>query len=59
MPTSIIKPMIQMGCPPGGTVLDPFAGTASTGEAALRLGRSFIGVELNAEFEEHARERLE
>ena len=58
MPTSIIKPMIQMGCPPGGTVLDPFAGTASTGEAALRLGRSFIGVELNAEFEEHARERL-
>ena len=58
MPTSIIEPMILMGCPAGGTVLDPFAGTASTGEAALGLGRNFVGVELNAAFEAEARERL-
>lgn len=59
MPTAIIEPMILMGCPPGGTVLDPFAGTASTGEAALRLGRNFVGVELNAAFEAEALVRLQ
>jgi site-specific DNA-methyltransferase (cytosine-N4-specific) len=38
---------IAGGCPPGGVVLDPFAGTSTTGIAALRLGRSYVGVDLN------------
>lgn len=40
------------------TVLDPFAGSGTTGAAALRLGRSFLGVELNPDYCRIARERL-
>jgi hypothetical protein len=43
---------------PGGTVLDPFAGSGTTGMAALREGFSFIGIEENAEFAALARERI-
>lgn len=49
-------------CRGGGTracvVLDPFAGAATTGLAALRLGRAFIGVELSAEYVSIAEKRL-
>jgi site-specific DNA-methyltransferase (adenine-specific) len=45
--------------PPGGTVLDPFAGSGSTGVAAKRLGFKFIGIEMNDEYVEIARRRLE
>jgi len=46
--------------PIGATVLDPFCGAGTTGEAALKLGRSFIGIELNADYVERiARPRLE
>lgn len=34
-------------CPPGGTVLDPFFGSGTTGQVAQRLGRNWIGIELN------------
>jgi DNA modification methylase len=40
------------------TVLDPFAGSGTTGVVALRHGRSFIGCELNAEYIELARRRI-
>jgi site-specific DNA-methyltransferase (adenine-specific) len=40
-----------------GTVLDPFCGTGTTGVVALRLGRSFIGIDLYDEFREIAAER--
>ncbi|WP_428834096.1 DNA methyltransferase [Microbispora maris] len=36
-------------CRPGGTVLDPFSGAATTALAARQLGRQFIGIELNAD----------
>jgi DNA modification methylase len=49
---------IQAGCKPGGTVLDPFCGTGTTGIAALSLGRRFTGVDLNPAFAELAAERL-
>lgn len=41
-----------------GTVLDPFAGAGTTGMVALRHGRSFVGVELNAEYMALARARI-
>lgn len=44
--------------PTGGTVLDPFAGSGTTGVAALRAGLRFIGCELSAGYFEVARERL-
>jgi site-specific DNA-methyltransferase (adenine-specific) len=40
-----------------GVVLDPFAGTGTTGEVALKLGRSFIGIELYENYAEIARKR--
>jgi site-specific DNA-methyltransferase (cytosine-N4-specific) len=49
---------IQAGCKPGGTVLDPFCGTGTTGLAALTLGRRFTGIELNPAFAALAAERL-
>jgi hypothetical protein len=40
-----------------GIVLDPFCGSGSTGEVALKLGRNFIGIELYSEYAEIAEER--
>jgi DNA modification methylase len=41
---------IAAGCKPGGTVLDPFAGSGTTGLAAIQLDREFIGIDLSPEF---------
>ena len=41
-----------------GTVLDPFAGSGTTGLVALREGRNFIGIELNPEYADMARRRI-
>jgi DNA modification methylase len=49
---------IAAGCRPGGTVLDPFTGTGTTGLAALQLGRRFTGIELSPAFAALAAERL-
>jgi len=57
-PIDIPLRAIAAGCPPGGTVLDPFSGAATTGVAALQLDRKFIGVELSAEFSKIAKARL-
>jgi site-specific DNA-methyltransferase (adenine-specific) len=45
--------------PPGGTVLDPFTGSGTTGIAAQREGFNFIGIELNAEYVEMSRRRIQ
>jgi hypothetical protein len=45
--------------PPGGTILDPFTGSGTVGLAALKLGRSFIGIEAIPEYVEIARRRLD
>lgn len=49
---------IKAGCRPGGTVLDPFSGSGTTGAAARQLGRRYIGIDLSAEYHELARERF-
>lgn len=57
-PERLVEPCILAGCPRGGVVLDPFAGSGTTGVVALRHGRSFLGIELNPEYAAMARERL-
>ena len=49
---------IAAGCKPGGTVLDPFAGSGTTGLAAIQLGRRFTGIDLSPDFAQLAAGRL-
>lgn len=56
-PTELPRRCILAGCPPGGIVLDPFMGSGTTGEVAERLGRRWVGIELNPEYIELARKR--
>ena len=46
-PEDLIVTPIEAGCPEGGVVLDPFCGAGTTGIVCERLGRSFLGIELN------------
>src|SRR5262249_52874818 len=46
LPLALLNPIVGVASDPGDLVLDPFSGSATTGEAALRLGRRFVGVEL-------------
>lgn len=57
-PVEIPLRCITIGCPPGGTVLDPFSGLGTTGLAARQLGRSYIGIDLNTAFQTAAKQRL-
>jgi site-specific DNA-methyltransferase (cytosine-N4-specific) len=50
MPRALAERAIQAGCKPGGTVLDPFSGSGTTGLAAARHGRKYVGIDLNAEY---------
>jgi site-specific DNA-methyltransferase (adenine-specific) len=43
----------------GDTILDPFMGSGTTGYAAVKAGRKFIGIEINPEYFDIACERLE
>lgn len=56
-PSEIPRRCILAGCPPGGTVLDPFGGSGTTGAVALQLGMKAILIELNPEYVELIRER--
>ena len=58
MPEDLAVPCILAGSEVGDTVLDPFAGSGTTGVVALRHGRNFIGVELNPEYIKLAEERI-
>jgi site-specific DNA-methyltransferase (adenine-specific) len=57
-PTDLMRYLCRLVTPPGGTVLDPFAGSGSTGKAAALEGFRFIGIEREAEYVEIARARI-
>lgn len=57
-PLALVEPCILAGSRAGDTVLDPFSGSGATGVVALRHGRSYVGVELNAEYAEMSRRRI-
>jgi DNA modification methylase len=57
-PPDLIEPCIKAGCPVGGVVLDPFFGAGTTGLVAARLGRQFIGIELNPKYAAIAEHRI-
>lgn len=57
-PIGILVPLIAYSCPPGGVVLDPFAGSGSTLVAAKQLGCRAVGIEIEERFCEMAAQRL-
>jgi len=57
-PVDLILPLVRYSTPSGGVVLDPFAGSGSTGVACVQSGRKFIGVELDADYVAIARARI-
>lgn len=58
-PTDLMKYLCRLICPTGGTILDPFMGSGSTGKAAMLEGFNFIGIEREAEYVEIARARIQ
>jgi site-specific DNA-methyltransferase (adenine-specific) len=58
-PVAVVSPLVQYSAPAGGTVLDPFMGAGTTGVACVRLGRQFIGIEIEAEHFNSACRRIE
>jgi site-specific DNA-methyltransferase (adenine-specific) len=57
-PEKLIEPMIKAGCPEDGIVLDPFAGVCTVGVVAKKLGRRFVGIELNADYIKMGEQRI-
>jgi site-specific DNA-methyltransferase (adenine-specific) len=57
-PVGLLTPLIAYACPPGGLVLDPFAGSGSTLDAARQSGRRAVGVEADERYCEAAARRL-
>ena len=49
-PTALMQYLVRLVVPEGGTVLDPFTGSGSTGKAALLEGKKFLGIELTEEY---------
>lgn len=58
-PVELVDRCLACGCPEGGTVLDPFAGSGTTLIAALRSGRNALGIELNSDYAAQADQRIQ
>lgn len=58
-PEILPERFVKSFCPPSGTVLDPFSGSATTGAVAIKNGRNYIGLEVRAEQIELGKRRIE
>jgi DNA modification methylase len=58
-PTELMRYLCRLVTPPGGTILDPFLGSGSTGKAAVLEGFSFIGIDLSPEYAAIAKARID
>lgn len=58
MPEALVEPCVLAGSAIGDLVLDPFAGSGTVGVVAMRHGRNFVGVELNADYAKIAHDRI-
>lgn len=58
-PTKLVELLIAAGCPENGVVMDPFMGSGTTGEVALKMGRKFVGIEIVQQYFEMAKNRLD
>lgn len=58
-PTALMSYLCRLVTPPGGVILDPFMGSGSTGRAAMLEGFQFVGVDLNPDFVELSRARIQ
>ena len=56
--TALMRYLCKLVTPPGGTILDPFMGSGSTGKAASLEGFRFIGIELEGDYIEIAGRRI-
>jgi DNA modification methylase len=57
-PKDLIEPCVLAGCPEGGTVLDPFGGSGTTGIVAAQHKRNAVLLELNQEYIDLAKDRI-
>ena len=57
-PTELMRYLCRLVTPPGGTVLDPFTGSGSTGRGAVLEGFNFIGIEREPEYAAIAERRI-
>ncbi len=58
-PERLVAPCVLAATQEGDTVLDPFCGSGTTGAVAVRLGREFVGIDLDEQACEHARQRID
>jgi len=59
MPEALVQPCIFAGCPPGGVVVDPFAGSGTVGLVASQLQRNAILIDLNPDYIRMAKRRIQ
>jgi DNA modification methylase len=57
-PIGLIRELVEYASPPGGVVLDPFAGSGTTAVACVQTGRSFVGAEIDPVYFAIAQQRI-
>jgi site-specific DNA-methyltransferase (adenine-specific) len=58
-PTELMRYLCRLVTPKGGVVLDPFMGSGSTGKAAIEEGLNFVGIEMDQDYFEIAKSRIQ
>lgn len=57
-PIDGVRYLVECFCPPGGTVLDQYMGSGTTGVACVQTGRNFIGIEIDPDYFSIAQQRI-